>query len=156
MEISRNWAAASSWSLVAGFGAVTVPVGVSFSLRTCCYKRTCGCSGAQSCPTLCDPMDCGLPGSFVCGIFQTKMCILKLRSSGSWICLLSWIHWFLSVYVHGLCVILVKSVPCLLPSCFPLTSITLFPPPLAPGNHHLIFCFYEIIFFGSAVWHVGF
>ena len=24
----------------------------------------------QSCPTLCDPMDCSLPGSSVCGIFQ--------------------------------------------------------------------------------------
>ena len=25
---------------------------------------------AQLCLTLCDPMDCSLPGSFVCGIFQ--------------------------------------------------------------------------------------
>ena len=25
----------------------------------------------QSCPTLCDPMDCSLPGSHVCGILQT-------------------------------------------------------------------------------------
>ena len=25
---------------------------------------------AQSCPTLCDPMDCSLPGSYVHGIFQ--------------------------------------------------------------------------------------
>ena len=25
---------------------------------------------AQSCPTLCDPMDCSLPGSSVRGIFQ--------------------------------------------------------------------------------------
>ena len=24
----------------------------------------------QSCPTLCDPMDCSLPGSFTHGIFQ--------------------------------------------------------------------------------------
>ena len=28
---------------------------------------------AQSCPTLCDPMDCSLPGSFVHGILQAKM-----------------------------------------------------------------------------------
>ena len=27
---------------------------------------------AQSCPTLCDPMECSLPGSFVHGIFQGK------------------------------------------------------------------------------------
>ena len=29
-----------------------------------------GC--AQSCPTLCDPMDCSLPGSSVRGIFQAR------------------------------------------------------------------------------------
>ena len=28
---------------------------------------------AQSCPTLSDPMDCSLPGSSVCGIFQAKV-----------------------------------------------------------------------------------
>ena len=27
----------------------------------------------QSCPTLCDPMDCSLPGSSVCGIFQARI-----------------------------------------------------------------------------------
>ena len=29
-----------------------------------------GSEVAQSCPTLCDPMDCSLPGSSVHGIFQ--------------------------------------------------------------------------------------
>ena len=28
---------------------------------------------AQSCPTLCDPMDCSPPGSFIHGIFQAKV-----------------------------------------------------------------------------------
>ena len=28
---------------------------------------------AQLCPTLCDPMDCSLPGSFVHGILQTRI-----------------------------------------------------------------------------------
>ena len=28
---------------------------------------------AQSCPTLCDPMDCSLPGSSVLGILQARM-----------------------------------------------------------------------------------
>ena len=28
---------------------------------------------AQSCPTLCDPMDCGLPGSSIHGIFQARI-----------------------------------------------------------------------------------
>ena len=27
----------------------------------------------QSCPTLCDPMDCSSPGSSVAGIFQTRI-----------------------------------------------------------------------------------
>ena len=28
---------------------------------------------AQSCPTVCDPMDCSLPGSFIHGIFQARV-----------------------------------------------------------------------------------
>ena len=28
---------------------------------------------AQSCPTLCDPMDCSLPGSSIHGIFQSRV-----------------------------------------------------------------------------------
>ena len=28
---------------------------------------------AQSSPTLCDPMDCSLPGSFIHGIFQARV-----------------------------------------------------------------------------------
>ena len=28
---------------------------------------------AQSCPTLCDPMDCSLPGSSIHGIFQERV-----------------------------------------------------------------------------------
>ena len=31
------------------------------------------CPHAQSCPTLCDPMDCSPPGSSVHGIFQTRI-----------------------------------------------------------------------------------
>ena len=33
-------------------------------------KGACIC--AQWCPTLCDPMDCSLPGSSVCGVFQAR------------------------------------------------------------------------------------
>jgi len=37
----------------------------------------CGVTAAakslQSCPTLCDPMDCSLPGSSVHGIFRAKV-----------------------------------------------------------------------------------
>ena len=31
------------------------------------------CEVAQLCPTLCDPMDCSLPHSFVHGIFQARV-----------------------------------------------------------------------------------
>ena len=31
------------------------------------------CEVAQSCPTLCDPMDCSLPASSVHGIFQARI-----------------------------------------------------------------------------------
>ena len=48
-----------------------------------CVGRTCqapqraewvhACSVAQSCPTLCDPVDCSLQGSSVHGIFQARI-----------------------------------------------------------------------------------
>ena len=38
---------------------------------------------AQSCPTLGDPMDCGLPGSSVHGIFQARMEIEWVAISSS-------------------------------------------------------------------------
>ena len=35
--------------------------------------HTCVHVCAQSCPALCHPMDCSLPSSSVCGIFQARM-----------------------------------------------------------------------------------
>ena len=37
------------------------------------YKPESESEVAQSCPTLCDPMDCNLPGSSVHGIFQARI-----------------------------------------------------------------------------------
>ena len=39
----------------------------------------------QSCPILCNPMDCSLPGSFVCGILQAGILewVALLSSRGS-------------------------------------------------------------------------
>ena len=37
---------------------------------------------AQSCPTLCDPMDCSLPGSSVRGIFQARILEYSFPSPG--------------------------------------------------------------------------
>ena len=36
-------------------------------------SSVCVCSVTQSCPTLCDPMDCGPPDSSVHGILQTRI-----------------------------------------------------------------------------------
>ena len=38
-----------------------------------CMKVKSESEVAQSCPTLCDPMDCSLPGLSVHGIFQTRV-----------------------------------------------------------------------------------
>ena len=37
----------------------------------------------QSCPTLCDPMDCNLPGSSACGILQARILEWDPFSGGS-------------------------------------------------------------------------
>ena len=37
-----------------------------------CYVHVCVCSVTQSCPTLCEPMYCSLPGSSTHGTFQAE------------------------------------------------------------------------------------
>ena len=46
-------------------------VGCHFLLQ--CMKGKSESEVAQSCPTLCNPMDCSLPGSSVHGIFQARV-----------------------------------------------------------------------------------
>ena len=46
-------------------------VGCHFLLQ--CRKEKSESEVAQSCPTLHDPMDCSLPGSFIRGIFQARV-----------------------------------------------------------------------------------
>ena len=46
-------------------------VGCHFLLQ--CMKGKSESEVAQSCPTLCDPMDCCLPGSSIHGIFQARV-----------------------------------------------------------------------------------
>ena len=41
---------------------------LNFSKKYCCYC----CLVAKLCPILCDPIDCGLPGSSVHGILQAR------------------------------------------------------------------------------------
>ena len=58
---------------------------------TFCYNEVKWSEVAQSCPTLCDPLGCSLPGSSVHGIFQARIlecvaiccikCLQRLRYS---------------------------------------------------------------------------
>ena len=44
-------------------------------------KRCCGgCSAARSCPTLCDPMDCNMPGSSVLHISWSLLKFIAIES----------------------------------------------------------------------------
>ena len=38
-----------------------------------CKERKKGSEVARSCPTLCNPMDCSLPGSSIHGVFQARI-----------------------------------------------------------------------------------
>ena len=46
-------------------GSLSPIVAVTYDMRVCVH--------AQSCPTLCQPMDCSLPGSSVHGISQARI-----------------------------------------------------------------------------------
>ena len=48
------------------------PANYSCLLKTS-HLRVCMCSVAQSCPTLCDPVDCSPPGSPVHGIVHARI-----------------------------------------------------------------------------------
>ena len=49
----------------------TIPVGMF--LHPTDFVPLCVCAVAQSCPNLCDPMGCSLPGSSVHGISQARI-----------------------------------------------------------------------------------
>ena len=47
--------------------ALGVGVSIKFQDEVSAAHLVCVCSVAQSCPTLCDSLDCSLPGSSDCG-----------------------------------------------------------------------------------------
>ena len=61
-------------------------VGCHFLLQ--CMKVKSKSKVAQSCLTLCDPMDCSLPGSSIHGIFQARVlewgAMVKPKQVRSW------------------------------------------------------------------------
>ena len=60
-------------------------------LSVSCWRVLLLCMRAQLFLTLCDPMDCSLPGSSVCGIFQARILewVAFTSSKGSSYCCLS-------------------------------------------------------------------
>ena len=46
---------------------------VEFHLSPLLCVSMCACSVTQSCPTLCDPMDCSLPGASIHGISKARI-----------------------------------------------------------------------------------
>ena len=66
-----SWAVVSLSQVCFVFSTI---VGSSFK-RACLgpdWPSVCACLVTQSCPTLCDPMDCSPPGSSVHGILQAR------------------------------------------------------------------------------------
>ena len=57
-----------------------------------CTKIKSESEVVQSCPTLCDPMDCSLPGSSAHGIFQARVL--------EWVAIAFWIYYYW-VYNRG-------------------------------------------------------
>ena len=64
-----NWTfATASWMSTAGFSFCNWSTTAIFSLISCMCAKS-----FQSCPTLCNPMDCSPPDSSVHGILQAKI-----------------------------------------------------------------------------------
>ena len=51
----------------------TFCVNLTYIAKGFSYTCTAAAKSLQSCPTLCDPMDCSLPGSSIHGIVQARV-----------------------------------------------------------------------------------
>ena len=77
-RVGHDWATELNWWKL-GLNSHIWILQESPSAEVCCIEDEsglCTCVHAkslQSCPTLCDPMDCSPPGSSVHGILQTKI-----------------------------------------------------------------------------------
>ena len=63
--LSHVWLFAIPWTVACQASLLTAEAAISWA------PNVCVC--AQSCLTLCNPMDCSLPGFSVCGIFQARI-----------------------------------------------------------------------------------
>ena len=67
-SLSRVWLFVTLWTV-----AHQVPLSMGFSRQEYWKERKKEREVAQSCPTLCNPMDCSPPGSSIHGIFQARV-----------------------------------------------------------------------------------
>ena len=65
-------------------GRSTLVMGVNKYREMGVHSEDCVWLVAQSCPTLCDPMDCNLPGSSVHGILQARILEWVAISFSKW------------------------------------------------------------------------
>ena len=63
--------------------ALGVGVSITFQDEVSATHLACVCSAAESCPTLCDSLDCSLPGSSDCGDLQARILEWVASSQGS-------------------------------------------------------------------------
>ena len=63
------------------FGATTIPQALQLKnkVKRPALEKECESEVAQSCPTLCNPMDCSLPGSSIHGVFQASITRMGCR-----------------------------------------------------------------------------
>ena len=104
--------------------------------------------------TLCNPMDCSLPGSYIHGIFQAR--VLEWVAISFSIYSLSKLQLFnvvLSTILNTLCQIL-RLYYLITGSLYSFINFSLYAPTWASGNHLLNYCFYEFFFFlGNHKWY---
>ena len=81
------WKHRKSWILETVFRKKNRPGGITLCDFIPYYKSYFNEKVTQSCPTLCNPMDCSLPGSSVHGIFQAivlEWVAISFSSGSSW------------------------------------------------------------------------
>ena len=75
MILSQKSAVQNSWFTIKGNLKEIQPPNCQIWGDSCCLScpLVSDCFVTQSCPTLCNPVDCSPPGSSVCGILQARI-----------------------------------------------------------------------------------
>ena len=79
-----SWFSCGSDTLSSLFLFVFLSFSFLYFVCLCVCVCTRACSVAQLCPTLCDPVDCSLPGSSVHGVFHAEILEWAILYSSKW------------------------------------------------------------------------